>query len=66
MEAININSSMERCAFSRLLSRRGHESFSCSLRTKIENCKRALRKFLEPQLHHRMQGVDRIVMESVG
>lgn len=66
MEAININSSMERCAFSRLLSRRGHESFSCSLRTKLENCKRTLKKFLEPQLHHRVQGIDRIEIESVG
>lgn len=66
MEAIDINSSLERCELSRLLGRRGHESFSCSLRTKIENCKRTLRNLLAPQLHHRMQGIDRIEIESVG
>ena len=66
MEAIDINSSLKRSELSRLLGRRGRESFSCSLRAKLENCKRTLTKFLEPQLHHRMQGIDRIEIESVG
>jgi hypothetical protein len=66
MEVIDINSSLKRSELSRLFGRRGHESFSCSLRAKLENCKRTLTKFLEPQLHHRMQGIDRIEIESVG
>ena len=66
MGAKGIHPSLEGRELSRLLGRRGRESISCSLRTKLEDCERTLKKLQEPQLHHCIQEIDRIEIESVG